>query len=109
MDAVTCAGYSPDGHLVVTTSNNANFLLWRADSYSKIFAQDDAHDLGIQSCDFSQNSEPVPNLSSSEIQSYLLATCGNDSLVKLWNVLLPKVTKIADMRLNSHSPVVDQR
>lgn len=91
LDAVTCAGFTPDGNIVTTTSNNANFLLWRMDSYSKVYVQDDAHDLGIQSCDFSPNLEPVPNLGNGDMQSYLLATCGNDSFVKLWNVSLPKV------------------
>lgn len=94
LDAVTCAGFTPDGCLITTTSNNANFLIWRVDTYGKVYVQEDAHDLGIQSCDFSQNLEPVPNLNNDDVQSYLLATCGNDSLVKLWNVLLPKVSHL---------------
>lgn len=92
LDAVTCAGFTPDGNLITTTSNNANFLLWTVDSFRKIYVQEDAHDLGIQSCDFSENLEPVPHSNYTEdYQTYLLATCGNDSLVKLWSVFLSKV------------------
>lgn len=57
-----------------------------------IHTQDDAHDLGIQNSDFSLNLEPIPyNIGSNNIQCYLLATCGNDSLAKLWKISVPKV------------------
>uniref|UniRef100_A0A6P7GHU8 Coronin-2B-like n=1 Tax=Diabrotica virgifera virgifera TaxID=50390 RepID=A0A6P7GHU8_DIAVI len=36
----------------------------------------------------SHNLEPIPNLTINA-QSYLLVTCGNDSLVKLWRISLP--------------------
>ncbi|XP_023246958.1 WD repeat, SAM and U-box domain-containing protein 1-like [Copidosoma floridanum] len=54
-----------------------------------VFAQiDDAHDLGVVCCDFSNvqeitNNEPFAKL-------YQLVTCGNDNRVKLWEV---KVTQ----------------
>lgn len=54
-----------------------------------MYIKEDAHDGGIQSCDFSENLEPIPNVIS-EQKTYLLATCGNDSLVKLWRIIVQK-------------------
>ncbi|KAK9723454.1 U-box domain [Popillia japonica] len=82
LDAITSAAYSPDGKIIATMSNNGDFRLWTESI--NIFTQDAAHDLGVQSCDFSQNLEPIPNVTTSDIQNYLLVTCGNDSMVKLW-------------------------
>lgn len=91
LDAVTSACFSPDSNILVTTSSNAHYILWVVDTYEKIHIQDDAHDLGIQSCDFSQSLDPIPNIDLNDGQSYLLATCGNDSLVKLWKIVVPRV------------------
>lgn len=90
MDAVTSASFTPDGAIIVTTSSNSDFRLWKNASYECILIKEDAHDYGIQDCDFSQNLEPVPN-NIVDMQTYLLSTCGNDSLVKLWRITLPKV------------------
>lgn len=88
-DAITSASFSPDSNLIATTCNNGDFRIWREDSC--IYIQDDAHDLGIQNCDFSQNTDPIPNQVLNDSQNYLLATCGNDSFVKLWWISIPKV------------------
>lgn len=92
MDAVTSASFTPDGAIIATTSTNADFRLWKGDTYETIIVKEDAHDYGIQSCDFSQNLDPVPNSMVDE-QCYVLGTCGNDSLVKLWRISLPKVRR----------------
>ncbi|KAF5304797.1 hypothetical protein FQR65_LT07814 [Abscondita terminalis] len=89
-DAVTSATFSPDGKLIATTCNNSDFRLWTLDG-NNVHTQDDAHDLGIQNSDFSENAEPIPLLTVSNKQNYLLATCGNDSLVKLWKISLVKL------------------
>jgi WD40 repeat protein len=89
LDAVTSASFTPDGAIIATTSTNADFRLWKGDTYETIIVKEDAHDYGIQSCDFSQNLDPVPNSMVDE-QCYVLGTCGNDSLVKLWRISLPK-------------------
>lgn len=89
LDAITSTSFSPDGFLIATTCHNGDFRLWRLEN--NVHVQDDAHDLGIQCCDFSQNLEPIPNVITDNIQNYLLATCGNDSLVKLWRITLTKV------------------
>lgn len=90
MDAVTSASFSPDSVLIATTSTNADFRLWRVENYKTLCVKEDAHDYGIQSCDFSQNLDPIPN-NLVDVQSYLLATCGNDSLVKLWRISIANV------------------
>lgn len=92
LDAVNSACFSPDSNILITASNNAHFILWATDNFRKIYVQEDAHDLGIQSCDFSGNLEPMPNMNLSDVQTYLLATCGNDSFVKLWDITVPKVS-----------------
>lgn len=71
-------------------SNNGDFRLW-ADGVN-LYVQDGAHDLGVQSCDFSKNLEPIPNTISIDLQNYLLATCGNDSMVKLWVISVETVS-----------------
>ncbi|XP_017783076.1 PREDICTED: WD repeat, SAM and U-box domain-containing protein 1 isoform X2 [Nicrophorus vespilloides] len=96
-DAITCAAFSPDGNLIVTTCSNADFRLWFMDN--QVYIEDGAHDLGILSCDFSENLEPIPNVDLLDSQNYLLVTSGNDSLVKLWSVAVEKI----DNNLNHDS------
>ncbi|KAF5304695.1 hypothetical protein FQA39_LY09472 [Lamprigera yunnana] len=90
-DAVTSTCFSPDGNIVATTCNNSDFRLWTLKG-TNIYTQSDVHDLGVQNCDFSENMEPFPLLTMNNKQNYLLATCGNDSLVKLWKIAVPKVS-----------------
>nr|XP_023030381.1 WD repeat, SAM and U-box domain-containing protein 1-like isoform X1 [Leptinotarsa decemlineata]XP_023030382.1 WD repeat, SAM and U-box domain-containing protein 1-like isoform X1 [Leptinotarsa decemlineata]XP_023030383.1 WD repeat, SAM and U-box domain-containing protein 1-like isoform X1 [Leptinotarsa decemlineata] len=89
MDSIPSACVTPDGALLVTVSLNADFKVWSVDSYKCLYCKEDAHDYGVQYCDISQNLEPIPN-AVIDAQSYLLATCGNDSLVKLWRMSVPK-------------------
>lgn len=91
-DTVTSACFSPDGLLIATTCTNADYRLWLTENYRFIFIKEDAHEWGIQSCDFSQNLNPIPNGDPGR-NHYLLATCGNDSLVKLWRISIDNVRK----------------
>lgn len=91
LDTVSSAGFSPDGAIVITVCLNADFRVWSSDNYNCLYTKDDAHDGGVQYCDISDNLEPIPN-SIVDGQCYLLATCGNDSLVKLWRIAVPKVS-----------------
>ncbi|CAG9853569.1 unnamed protein product [Phyllotreta striolata] len=88
LDAIPAVGVSPDGILCVTVSSNADFRVWSLQTHACLYVKEDAHEYGIQDCDISHNLEPVPNLTVSA-QTYLLATCGNDSLVKLWRISVP--------------------
>ncbi|KAJ8924304.1 hypothetical protein NQ315_007097 [Exocentrus adspersus] len=89
LDTITSACFSPDGAIVATVSCNADFRIWSVECYKCLHVKEDAHEYGIQGCDMSQNLEPIPNVVV-DAQSYLLATCGNDSLVKLWRITIPK-------------------
>lgn len=89
-DSVTSACFTPDNRIIATVSNNGDFRLWIVDG-TCLYVQDDAHDLGVQCCDFSQNLEPIPNMSNVDNYNFLLATCGNDGLAKLWRISVPKV------------------
>ncbi|XP_019872433.2 WD repeat, SAM and U-box domain-containing protein 1 isoform X2 [Aethina tumida] len=89
LDAVTSAAFSPDGKIIITTSFNSDFRVWSVGTYKCLHIQEDAHTFGIQSCDFSDNLEPIPN-SHVDVQTYLLASCGNDGLAKLWRVSMIK-------------------
>lgn len=91
LDTITSASFAPDGKIIVTVSCNADFRIWSVEDYACLYTKEDAHEYGIQSCDMSQNLEPIPNVVL-DAQSYLLATCGNDSLVKLWRITVPKVS-----------------
>lgn len=91
-DAVTSACFSCDGNIIATTSSNGDFRLWTI-ANDNIYIENVAHDLGIQNCDFSQNLNPIPHQPMRDAQDYLLSTCGNDSLVKLWKIVTPKVRR----------------
>ncbi|CAG9839076.1 unnamed protein product [Diabrotica balteata] len=88
LDTISGACVSPDGLISVTVSVNADYRIWSLESFACLYIKEDAHDYGIQDCDMSHNLEPIPNLTINA-QSYLLVTCGNDSLVKLWRISLP--------------------
>ncbi|XP_045483233.1 WD repeat, SAM and U-box domain-containing protein 1-like isoform X2 [Harmonia axyridis] len=91
LDAITCACFTPDCAVLVTTCFNEDFRLWNCcDNFRLIHVEEDVHTTGIQSCDFSTNLEPIPNVLVADQQTYLLATCGNDSVAKLWCVTVPK-------------------
>ncbi|XP_030764890.1 WD repeat, SAM and U-box domain-containing protein 1-like isoform X2 [Sitophilus oryzae] len=96
LDTITSACISPDNKMIVTASCNSDFRMWLVENYKCIYVKEDAHDGGIQCCDFSENLEPVPNVAY-EGQLYLLSTCGNDSMVKLWKI---SVETAVDNELN---------
>ncbi|KAL1513281.1 hypothetical protein ABEB36_002707 [Hypothenemus hampei] len=104
LDTVTSACISPDNKILVTVSYNADYRIWLMETSKCIYIKEDAHNGGIQSCDFSENMEPVPN-AVCDGQYYLLATCGNDSTVKLWKI---SVTKFLENVLNYEEIDVSQ-
>ncbi|XP_052123852.1 uncharacterized WD repeat-containing protein alr3466-like [Frankliniella occidentalis] len=91
-EAVTALAISPDSQFLATACSGGHIRGWAVASIWDhcLMLQEDAHDLGVQSCDFS----PSAGMHGSE--NYLLASCGNDSLVKLWKVVkdicIPPIT-----------------
>nr|CAD7398665.1 unnamed protein product [Timema cristinae] len=88
-DAVVAAAFTPDSQYVATTSSDETVKLWCVAPCSEVclLNQEETHDLGAQSCDFSpaEGNTAGDSLNTRRYR-YLLATCGNDSLVKLWHI-----------------------
>ncbi|XP_067004691.2 WD repeat, SAM and U-box domain-containing protein 1 isoform X2 [Anabrus simplex] len=88
-DAIVAVAFTPDSQLLTTASSDGNFKLWCVTPCSDqcVLTQEEAHDLGVQSVDFSP-SEGLPGTDhrGGRQYRYMLATCGNDSLVKLWHI-----------------------
>lgn len=106
-DAVTSLAFTQDSLYIVTACSEGTWRIFDVSSEMKnALVVCEAHDLGVQGCDFSPVSSPFPGTSNSSRQSfscdtskyYILATCGNDSLVKLWriNVICDKIVDDID-------------
>lgn len=89
----TCA-FTPDSLWMVSGSSCGEIRFW---DMSLNFGncplkEQEVHDLGVAACDFSilydDNGEPYEN------GKYLMASCGQDSFVKLWNVICNGVLNI---------------
>ncbi|XP_021955888.1 uncharacterized WD repeat-containing protein alr3466 isoform X2 [Folsomia candida] len=85
IDAINGAAFSPDGQFLVTCcANSSGYIkLWDCtdDSTNPIISQE-GHELGVTSCEFS----PVGLDGTHGQHRFLLATGGNDSLIKIWYV-----------------------
>lgn len=95
-EAVNALAFTHDSCYLVSACTAGALKLFDAfheNVPSALLAYEEAHDLGAQACDFS----PVPadgiiggdteNIGD-KLQRYLLATGGNDSLVKLWEIVV---------------------
>ncbi|XP_015187428.1 PREDICTED: WD repeat, SAM and U-box domain-containing protein 1 isoform X1 [Polistes dominula] len=93
-DAITSIAFTHDSRYLVTACNEGTWRLFdilNEKSEQCLLVCDEAHDLGVQGCDFSPTGSTGArgdsNLNNNK-QTYLLATCGNDSLVKLWQLII---------------------
>ncbi|XP_059047405.1 WD repeat, SAM and U-box domain-containing protein 1-like [Achroia grisella] len=96
--AVTCCAWSCDGRVLATGSDSGELRLHAPPPAARtLHHRPHAHDQGVQSCDFSSSVSAlgVPD----DGDSYLLATAGGDSLIKLWVVTLEQVTAGARVRV----------
>ncbi|XP_075979925.1 uncharacterized protein LOC142979049 [Anticarsia gemmatalis] len=80
-EAVTCCAWSADGRVAATGAASGELRVLAPPPRAALLHHEArAHDLGVQSCDFAP--------SSSELElpehSYMLATAGCDSFIKLW-------------------------
>ncbi|CAK9819292.1 WD repeat, SAM and U-box domain-containing protein 1 [Anthophora quadrimaculata] len=96
-DAVNAIAFTHDSRYLVTACNEGTWRLFDTTDHQNCTALmicEEAHNLGVQGCDFSSTSNITiagkkTNVNSDK-QSYLLATSGNDSLVKLWQIIVSK-------------------
>ncbi|KAJ8714311.1 hypothetical protein PYW07_002536 [Mythimna separata] len=82
--AVTCCAWSCDARLAATGSAAGELCLHAPPPSARLLHHDPhAHDLeGVQSCDFA----PSPSALALPENTYLLATAGADSLIKMWSI-----------------------
>lgn len=84
---VAACSFSPDGALLASASSAGDLRLWDA-RYGHggcLLTRPEAHDLGAMGCHFSPQFEATLVHGILE-SSYLLASCGNDDLVRVWQV-----------------------
>ncbi|XP_077283056.1 WD repeat, SAM and U-box domain-containing protein 1-like [Arctopsyche grandis] len=95
-EAATSCAFSSDSKLVCSASHNGDFRLYQIfEKYEycetePVYVQDNAHDLGIQSVDFSPRNDDIPIQYPEGMICHLLATCGNDSYARIWKIIIPK-------------------
>uniref|UniRef100_A0A2C9LBD3 WD repeat, SAM and U-box domain-containing protein 1 n=1 Tax=Biomphalaria glabrata TaxID=6526 RepID=A0A2C9LBD3_BIOGL len=91
-ESVTSTAFSPDDSYIVSCSSGGDLggdmLVWDASfGHGKNLTRvHDCHDLGVTCCSFSPKCG-MPDSHSDSLKKYLIATCGNDNLVKLWNLV----------------------
>ncbi|XP_077478331.1 WD repeat, SAM and U-box domain-containing protein 1 isoform X1 [Stigmatopora argus] len=76
---VACS-FSPCGQLLVSGSTYGDLRVWDLDM-KQLHAEKNAHDLGVTCCCFAPDI-----LSDSQVVQFHLASCGQDSHVKIWAV-----------------------
>ncbi|XP_028169520.1 WD repeat, SAM and U-box domain-containing protein 1-like [Ostrinia furnacalis] len=98
-EAATCCAWSSDGRILATGATSGELVIHAAPPTPCTLHQEpQAHDLaGVQSCDFAANGS-VPGMPDGE-GSYLLATAGADSLVRLWLIEIDEEAATAQMRM----------
>ncbi|XP_067023268.1 WD repeat, SAM and U-box domain-containing protein 1-like [Acropora muricata] len=85
---MTCC-FTPDSMHIVTGTSFGDLRVWEAQSgkMMKFFAE--GHDLGVADCCFSPSfgsANPTSQDTSGSAPHFLLASGGNDNLVKLWDI-----------------------
>ncbi|XP_040890108.1 WD repeat, SAM and U-box domain-containing protein 1 isoform X1 [Toxotes jaculatrix] len=80
-DATMVAGsFSPCGQVFMTGSTYGDLRLWDLDM-NQLHAEKNAHDLGVTCCTFAPNI-----LSGGQVVQFRLASCGQDSHLKIWAI-----------------------
>ncbi|KAI3377511.1 hypothetical protein L3Q82_008684, partial [Scortum barcoo] len=76
---VACS-FSPCSQVFMTGSTYGDLRLWNLDM-NQLHAEKNAHDLGVTCCTFDPNI-----LSGGQVVQFRLASCGQDSLLKIWAI-----------------------
>ncbi|XP_022250633.1 WD repeat, SAM and U-box domain-containing protein 1-like [Limulus polyphemus] len=102
---ITACAFTPDSSFLISGSSAGDLKLWDACfGHGKCLkTRPEAHDLGVLGCDISPNYQTNAG-SDSLCNFYVVATCGNDDLVKLWHVRTGMHCSITyTMKLEGHS------
>ncbi|XP_045888381.1 WD repeat, SAM and U-box domain-containing protein 1 isoform X2 [Micropterus dolomieu] len=76
---VACS-FSPCSQVFMTGSTYGDLRLWDLD-LNQLHAEKNAHDLGVTCCTFAPSI-----LSGGQVVQFHLASCGQDSLLKIWTI-----------------------
>lgn len=77
---MAACSFSPCGQLFVSGSTYGDLRLWDL-RLSQLHAEKNAHDLGVACCTFSPRAVSV-----GQVMQFHLASCGQDSLLKIWAI-----------------------
>ncbi|XP_015610586.1 WD repeat, SAM and U-box domain-containing protein 1 isoform X2 [Cephus cinctus] len=111
-DAITTIAFTPDSRYLVTACSEGTWRLFdvtNKENSSSCIVCEEGHDLGVQGCDFSPTIGARESNSSSGSGSYLLATCGNDSLVKLWQISVTLAGPKSENNIGTSDPDTSYR
>uniref|UniRef100_A0A8D0A7R6 WD repeat, SAM and U-box domain-containing protein 1 n=1 Tax=Sander lucioperca TaxID=283035 RepID=A0A8D0A7R6_SANLU len=75
---VACS-FSPCSQVFMSGSSYGDLRLWDLDM-NQLLAEKNAHDLGVTCCIF------APNILSGQVVQFRLASCGQDSHLKIWAI-----------------------
>ncbi|KAJ8394533.1 hypothetical protein AAFF_G00045430 [Aldrovandia affinis] len=78
--SVVACSFSPCGQVFVTGSSYGDIRVWDLE-VNQLHAEKDAHDLGVTCCHFASQI-----YIEGEVANVRLASCGQDSLLKIWTV-----------------------
>ncbi|XP_063068591.1 WD repeat, SAM and U-box domain-containing protein 1 isoform X2 [Engraulis encrasicolus] len=97
---VACS-FSPCGQLFVSGSSYGDLRVWNLE-LRQLHAAKDAHDLGVSCCQFAPQ---MQRGSGSDVMEYRLASCGQDSLLKIW---ILSYTPSTGCKMRLHSTLTGQ-
>ncbi|KAL0279620.1 UNVERIFIED_CONTAM: hypothetical protein PYX00_001136 [Menopon gallinae] len=98
-DSITSVAFSHDCKLLASTCSAGDLKIYDLEADILYATEDGIHDLGATCCDFSISVSTAENQSRPS-EEYTLATCGNDSLIKVFKIRLNSVIK--EKELASH-------
>ncbi|XP_030643169.1 WD repeat, SAM and U-box domain-containing protein 1 [Chanos chanos] len=75
---LVASAFSPCGQMFVTGSTLGDLRVWNL-AMNQLCAEKDAHDLGVNCCNFSPQTD-----SDGHTLQFRLASCGQDSQLKIW-------------------------
>ncbi|XP_073986233.1 WD repeat, SAM and U-box domain-containing protein 1-like isoform X2 [Rhodnius prolixus] len=111
-ESIQGSAFSPDGLLLVTGDMTGSYKIWstlaaKEDIDPALITIRDAHDLGINSLEFSnQYTVHMAEESSLIERTYIMVSSGNDHFVRVWQVSTSQSGKNTSLLLPPSPPVL---